>query len=867
MAGGAAPSDALLTSGAPAFPQPLHWAEQKEAIGDSAALFTSRTRYALLSAHLSSPALRGAEAEGRPHLSSFAEAENARMQRMQRTQQQQQNEKAEHHLHTHMQPQQQSQHPWLREGEAHSVMIRAVRVDAAARSATTAAPLSGDALLSAMARLLRSAKDARDDRGGGGGSGGGVGGAAMRSAAVGSGAGAIGRASNFARSAAATAAPAEVPHATPPLGHALPLPTAALSPRPSSSASAAATSASAAPSVALLEGEGAEAEAAASVFNAATSVRALLELYRSNPIARAALQSRVDAEHERLRGTRGGARVAQNARQAGEAELHRRSVHDAREKEKQRQAAAHERRTAQQRTREEEDNAQRSPALAASAAAESMLDGAAQPGEFGAARSEAAGGAVAFDGADDGSDASESADARRRALLTWAALLPALSARRLWVERAKDALLPRLRAEWESAVDVDVSSLLHSALTARLSESKDAALIVLKRSLATYGLRWQWQRRRRAAVLLLTFLSLVRTAANIRQALRDSSVLSRILTLQRWWRRHRKAFDAQKTVLAKKWRRREALRSKQHAAQQQAQAPTSGPPTSAGIAHLLSDPGGGGGLGAGAGAGAGDSGRGERRRPPSSDAQHAHSAGSARRPESRARSAAGLPAMGSVDVSSVYKALPRAAQWAAVAHLLAERRAQHRRRLRAFFAASDAYCAEHAQALELVRTRRMLGMDGAAADAAPSHTHPSLPPAPARPRFRLLPPSAEMDDYISAASRAYFLSRLDTPDPVGRLSRAGSAAQQQQQQLQLQQAHSRPATSWLRAASPLSTVNERVEYAARGPLDFAVDFSAAFAALGNNSRGRSASAASRSSQEEGTRTDADTSVAGEMNSP
>ena len=823
-------------------------------------LFTSRSRYALLSSHLSAAADRATSTSAPPALllTSLADAENLRMRRMER-------------------------------GGGCGEAGGEREAGAAAKEA---AELLSQELLHSMNALLKRAREAREERGERQAkpSSNGPFAATSSSPALST---TLSRQPNaaFARTAALSLQPShpailQLPVIEPsalrshgPPGYAHAAATVGLSPRPPSpSAAASAHSAlsasstvislpppppagavgaagSAVGSAALQSPQGgspSSSPSSSALFNPTVSVRAVLEFYRGHPAARAALSARVSADHEAARAMRGGLRVAENVRQAGEANGQRSQMRRSRERERQRREAVREKRAESEARRKEEEEQQRRR-LAATTAGE--VGATAQPLALFAAAELAAASAVvgmAEEGrsssssplavAADGVAAPAAVDGpalRRRALLLWLSLLPTLAVHRWCCERAKEALLPRLRAELESSVDVAASSLLHSALTSRLAEARDAALIVLRRSLASYGLRWQWQRRRKAAVLLLHFLSLVRTAHTIRQALRDSSVLSQILTLQRWWRRQRKVHEAQKVVVAIKWRRREALRSKQAQMQQQGGG-SAGPAAAAAV---------GGHQPAGPSAASGQplsftssssvsssspaveavdgvvGSLRERRRPTVGDGQRrgdlrlrGHSHGGAATASSTSASSSSYSSATSVsDVSSVYKALPRAAQLLAVSQLLSERRLQHRQRLRRYFAAWQRYQAEFATKLELQRTKQLLGIDPTQSNAAAApHAQQlagahgrsitassSLPPPPIRPRFRLLPSNAELDSELSAASRAYFLSRLHpSPDSHTRPSSAASS----------------------RTAQPrLTTIGERGDDAAA-----AVDYSRAF---------------------------------------
>ena len=529
--------------------------------------------------------------------------------------------------------------------------------------------------------------------------------------------------------------------------------------------------------------------------SAQLSVRAVLDYYRSHPSARSELQSRVEALRTAKVAAASGA-VNANKRSMGQRHTRQERTERSREAERSRQRAVRQRlKRAAAEVAEAMEAAQTDGSSTAVRGRTQQSSGTAGSGRLLDASEDGSGGGGASGTAlleaisgewDDGSGDAASVDRRARSL--WLNIaLPTATSCTLWLERTKTVLIPRLCVELDSDVDVLLSGLFHSSLVARLQDSKDAALTVLKRSLASYGQRWQEKRRRKAATLILRFLTLVHTASAIRQALRDTSVLTHILRIQRWWRRHTSVLHAQCTVVSKKWRRREAAMARQQShSSSHSQGPTT--PSAAG---------GGAGTGgagvAGAGAGQADHHREaasrDRRRQASFDARITRHRGGVDQLQQRdvtgggsggvsgASSGGGGVSVQPLSVSlgdaSAYKAIPRSAQQQAVSHLLAVRRAVHRRRLRLYFAQLAHYQSHYAQQLELITTRRMLGMEGSepssgtavvgdsGSSTSTAHSHTlTLPPAPVRPVFPLVPQNAEMDRLLIAASRSYYLSRL-----------------------------------------------------------------------------------------------------------
>ena len=535
--------------------------------------------------------------------------------------------------------------------------------------------------------------------------------------------------------------------------------------------------------------------------SAQLSVRAVLDYYRSHPAARSDLQVRVEALRAAKAVAASGA-VTANKRSMGQREVREAQSQVNREAEVRRQQAARDR--LNQAAAVQAAEAAHRQHVASGAVRDRSLPHYLNSGHTVTASGDSDGGhggddsggyvgasgsgrALLGAGSTDWLDGSgDGASVDRRARSLWLSIaLPTATACTVWLERCKGVVIPRLAVELDSDVDVALSGLLHSSLVARLQDSRDAALTVLKRSLASYGQRWQDKRRRKAATLILRFLTLVHTASAIRQALRDTSVLTHILRIQRWWRRHTGILHAQCAVVSKKWRRREAAiaRHQQH--------------SSSGGAMTPSGAGGAGGGSGGSVGGQSDYHREatsrDRRRQPSFDARASRHKSGNEQPASGQQqreaasgsstamvgvlSSGSLSGASSSDVSS-YKAIPRSAQQQAVSHLLAVRRAAHRRRLRGYFTQLAAYEMQYAQQLELIRTRRLLGMETAdGTQAATLHNNTTaaaatlgasstaghtlaLPPAPVRPVFPLVPQNAEMDKLLIAASRSYFLSRL-----------------------------------------------------------------------------------------------------------
>ena len=545
--------------------------------------------------------------------------------------------------------------------------------------------------------------------------------------------------------------------------------------------------------------------------SAQLSVQAVLDYYRSHPAARSELQSRVEAL-KAAKAAAASSAIDANKRSVGQRDSRREQTERSRQAELRRQQAAKERlRQAVVEAAAAVEAAQR-----LHSSSSSVRDKTAQhysgfshnnvPSEGGGVSADLDGGGVAAGGSsgdgnpligaaasDDWLDGTEdSASVDRRARLLWLSMaVPTAVGCTVWLERAKAVVIPRLAVELDADVDVSLSGLFHSALVARLQDSKDAALTVLKRSLANYGQRWQDKRRRKAATLILRFVTLVHTASAIRQALRDTSVLTHILRIQRWWKRHTAVLQAQCVVVSKKWRRREAAIARQQLHSSSHGSHSQGPTTPS------SGQGGAGGGGGGGLAGGQTDHRDvnsrDRRRQLSFDAragrhratlelqqpalnhQREASGGSGSAVSGVSGGGTGnlggQPASVSASDASAYKAIPRSAQQQAVSHLLALRRAAHRRRLRVYFAQLAGYEQQYAQQLELIRTRRLLGMDGSegsgsgpaivaqGSSTTAGHTL-ALPPAPVRPVFPLVPATAEMDRLLIAASRSYFLSRL-----------------------------------------------------------------------------------------------------------
>ena len=763
------------------------------------ALFTSRTRYARLTRRL-----QQMDGELRQH--TAAHTENDRM-------------RALHDRGAITVTQQQQTDSGLGEGSAVDGLLAAVLAPSSHNGPHSGASAkqhyTGEALLHAMARLTQ--KDSKDDRQD----------AAKRpqqqpqqqaQPLQQTGQGQAGSVSSFRRSTAQQ--PHVVSHfaATGPQQQ---LPTAIGSATATTTLSAAAPT-GAAPTAAAVSRSMASAAASSlagggpsdsdvwSVGQSAQlSVRAVLDYYRSHPAARSELRARVEALKAAKAAAASGA-VDSNKRSMGQRDMRREQSERSREAEGRRQQAARERlrqaAVAASMQRQQlassstvrDRGVQRPQGTGHGSLSLEDCDGVSDRGSGGVGGSDggrAQGGPAPRESVDESGD---NASVDRRARSLWLSVaVPAAVGCSVWLERSKAAIIPRLAADLDSDVDVALSGLFHSALVARLQDSKDAALTVLKRSLASYGQRWQEKRRRKAATLILRFLTLVHTASAIRQALRETSVLTHILRIQRWWRRHSAVLHAQQTVLSKKWRRREAALARQllHHHSSTSSTQQSSTPSGAGGAGGGLAGGSGGGGGGGAAAGQAEHHREansrDRRRQPSFDARAGRyrttveqqqqqqqqrdstSSSSSSGTASSSVGVGGQPGAVLAGDASAYKAIPRSAQQQGVCHLLAVRRAGHRRRLRVYFAQLAAYEQQYAQQLELIRTRRLLGMEGsdgshsgastataAVSGTAAGHTL-ALPPAPLRPVFPLVPQNAEMDRLLIAASRCYFLSRLN----------------------------------------------------------------------------------------------------------
>jgi hypothetical protein len=318
--------------------------------------------------------------------------------------------------------------------------------------------------------------------------------------------------------------------------------------------------------------------------------------------------------------------------------------------------------------------------------------------------------------------------------LAWIMMSQLVTRTRNIKQNMKYIIDKRIENETEQLFTTKFDSIYYNSLTWQQLNRRETARMILERSLTRYARKWKFRRQRAAALDIWKLLTLVKAAQAIRQGLKDSSVRSQIVKIQSWWRRILKIIIAQRNLIEVKWLRREQLIARQTARKNQERRRSL-----AGHSGIVNNI---GGLSIS----------------PMSGLQLVNRRNLLTGQDflsSPIRTAnSGKKVARGIDLDmTAYKPVPKSYRKQTIAQLVASRRSSHRAKLRMHFKALQRFHQLHSHEIELARARADLGM---------KNEWMKVPKEPEAPRMIHIPPNEELDAAIEAASKSFYLTKLQS---------------------------------------------------------------------------------------------------------